>query len=108
MQPCKAYFIEGSASLVHPYSTGWYIGGSVFVPGRSSPIVEIGRFQLQQFIASMKGLAEWFGLVIARLAGYKVRDRSKLIYFLAQSLPQPGQDQRQKCCKSPIKDRRLP
>jgi hypothetical protein len=37
------------------------------VPGRSSSIVEITRFQLQRFTVSMKELAEWFGLEIARL-----------------------------------------
>ncbi len=36
--------------------------------GRSSSIVEIGRFQLQQFTVSMKELAEWFGLEIPRIA----------------------------------------
>jgi hypothetical protein len=30
--------------------------------GRSTSIVEISRFQLQQFTVSMKQLAEWFGL----------------------------------------------
>ena len=37
------------------------------VPGRSSSIVEIGRFQLQRFTVSIKELAEWFGLEIARV-----------------------------------------
>lgn len=36
--------------------------------GRSTSIVEIGRFQLQKFTVSMKELAEWFGLEIARIA----------------------------------------
>jgi len=43
------------------------IGGSVLVPGRSSSIVEVTRFQLQQFTGSIKELAEWFGLEVARL-----------------------------------------
>jgi hypothetical protein len=33
--------------------------------GRSSSIVEIGRFQLQQF--TVKELAEWFGLELSRI-----------------------------------------
>jgi hypothetical protein len=37
------------------------------MPGRSSSIVEIGRFQLQRFTVSMKELAEWFGLEVARI-----------------------------------------
>ena len=67
MQPCKGYFITGSALLVHPFSPNWYVGGSVSVPGRGSSIVEVTRFQLQRFTVSMKELAEWFGLEVARI-----------------------------------------
>jgi hypothetical protein len=67
MQLYKGYFIEGSALLVHPFSPDWYVGGSVLVSGRSSSIVEITRFQVQRFTVSIKELAEWFGLEIARL-----------------------------------------
>ena len=52
---------------VHPYSPDWYVGGSVFVPGRGSSIVEVTRFQLQRFTVGMKELAEWFGLEVARI-----------------------------------------
>jgi len=68
MQSYKGYFIKGSALLVHPFSPDWYVGGSVLMQGRSTSIVEIGRFQLQQFTVSVKELAEWFGLEIARIA----------------------------------------
>src|SRR5262245_59034690 len=67
MQPYKGYFITGSALPVHPFSPDWYVGGSVLVPGRSSSIVEITRFQLQRFTVSIKELAEWFGLEVARI-----------------------------------------
>ena len=67
MQPYKGYFIAGSALLVHPFSPDWYVGGSVLVSGRSSSIVEITRFQLRQFTVSIKELAEWFGLEVARI-----------------------------------------
>jgi hypothetical protein len=67
MQPYKGYFITGDALLVHPFSPDWYVGGDVLVPGRSSSIVGITRFQLHQFTVSMKELAEWFGLEVARL-----------------------------------------
>jgi hypothetical protein len=40
---------------------------SVLVPGRGSSIVEVTRFQLQRFTVSIKELAEWFGLEVARL-----------------------------------------
>jgi hypothetical protein len=67
MQPHKGYFIEGTPLLVHPFSPEWYVGGSILVPGRSSSIVEIGRFQLQRVSVSIKELAEWFGLQVARI-----------------------------------------
>jgi hypothetical protein len=62
MQPYKGYFIEGSALLVHPFSPDWYVGDSVLVQGRSTSIVEVGRFRLHRFTVSMKELAEWFGM----------------------------------------------
>jgi hypothetical protein len=67
MQPYKGYFIAGNALLVHPFSPNWYVGGSVLVPGRSSSIIGITRFQVQRFTVSIKELAEWFGLEVARL-----------------------------------------
>lgn len=67
MQPYKGYFIEGSALMVHPFSPDWYIGGSVLVSGRSGSIIGVTRFQLQRFAVSMKELAEWFGLEVARI-----------------------------------------
>ena len=67
MQRYNGYFIEGNALIVHPFSPDWYVGGSILVPGCSSSIVEITRFQLQRFTVSIKGLAEWFGLEVARL-----------------------------------------
>ena len=67
MQPHKGYFIDSSAMPVHPFNPDWYVGGSVFVPGRGSSIIEITRFQLQQFTVSIKELAEWFGLEVARI-----------------------------------------
>src|SRR4030095_5376692 len=67
MQPYKGYFITSSAMPVDLFSPAWYVGGSVLVPGRSSSIVEITRFQLQRFTVSIKELAEWFGLEVARI-----------------------------------------
>jgi hypothetical protein len=67
MQPYKGYFIKGSALMIHPFSPDWYVGGSVLVPGRYSSIVEVTRFQFQQFKVSIKELAEWFGLEVARI-----------------------------------------
>ena len=67
MQPYKGYFIDGSALMVHPFSPDWYVGGSVLMSGDSGSIVGVTRFQLHQFTVSMKELAEWFGLEVARI-----------------------------------------
>ena len=67
MQSYNGYFIDGGALPVHPFNPDWYVGGSVLVPGRGSSIVEVTRFQLQQFTVSIKELAEWFGLEVARI-----------------------------------------
>jgi hypothetical protein len=67
MEPYKGYFIDGKALLVHPFSPDWYVGGSILRQGRSTSIVETTRFQFQQFTVSMKELADWFGLEIARI-----------------------------------------
>ena len=67
MQLYKGYFVKGNALMVHPVSPNYFVGGSVLVQGRSGSIVEITRFQLQRFTVSMKELAEWFGLEVARI-----------------------------------------
>jgi hypothetical protein len=67
MESYKGYFIDGSALMVHPFSPDWYVGGSVLVAGHSGSLVGITRFQFHQFTVSIKELAEWFGLEIARI-----------------------------------------
>jgi len=67
MQPYKEYFIDGSALMTHPFSSDWYVGGSVYVSGSYTSIVEVTRFQLERFTVSIKELAEWFGLEVARI-----------------------------------------
>jgi hypothetical protein len=54
------------------------VGGSVFVSGRSSSVVEIVRFQLQRFTVSMKELAERFGLDCANRGGRMLGSARKL------------------------------
>src|SRR5215813_4144492 len=61
MQPYKGYFITGSAMPVHPFSPDWYVGGSVYVSGRSTSIVEITRFQIQRFTVGIKELRNGSG-----------------------------------------------
>ena len=68
MQPYRGYFIEGIALLVYSFSSDWHVSGSVLVVGRQGSIVELARFRLQNFTVSMKELAEWFGLELARIA----------------------------------------
>jgi hypothetical protein len=85
--------------MVHPFSPDWYVGGSVLVWGRSSSIVVIARFQLHQFTVSIKELAEWFGLEVARLvvdeclaqrgAGVVSRQRQRCVFVLWECLRDP-------------------
>jgi len=89
MQPYKGYFIDGTALLVHPVSSHWYVSGSVLMQGRSTSLVEIGRFQLQQFTVSMKELAEWFGLEIARIAVDELLSaKNRLVAELNRQIPE--------------------
>jgi hypothetical protein len=44
MQAYKGYFISASAMPMHPFNPDWYVGGKMFVSGRSSSIVEVTRF----------------------------------------------------------------
>ena len=67
MQQHNGYFIEGKALLIHPFSPDWYVGGVVLRPGRLGSIVEVTRFELPSFTVSVKELAEWFGLELARM-----------------------------------------
>src|SRR5262249_40851650 len=67
MRPHKGYFITAHPMSVHPFSPDWYVGGSVLVSGRGSSIVEVSRFQFQRFTVSIRELAEWFGLEVARI-----------------------------------------
>jgi hypothetical protein len=64
MQPHKGYLIEKSVLMfIRLAQTGGL--GATFLSGRYTSIVEITRFQLERFTASIKGLAEWFGLEVA-------------------------------------------
>ena len=67
IEPYKGYFIEGTARLIHPFSPDWNVHGTVLAPGRLGSIVEVTRFDLPSFTMSVKGLAEWFGLELARI-----------------------------------------
>jgi hypothetical protein len=75
---------------VHPFNPDWYVGGSVLVPGRGSSIVEVTRFQLQQFTVRIKELAEWFGLEVARLVVDKclAQRENGMAKYVCRSCPQ--------------------
>src|SRR5262249_55192886 len=87
MQRYKGYFISGDALIVHPFSPDWYVGGSVLVPGRGSPVVEITRFQFQWFTVSFKELAEWFGPEVARMVVDECRSATKLTGEVPPTVP---------------------
>ena len=59
-QPLQRILHFGQCAAGSFVSPGMIVGGSV-LPGGGSSIVEITRFQFQQFTVSIKELAEWFG-----------------------------------------------
>jgi len=70
--PRRSFFVgshrkNSSTLLVHPLRPACYVGDSVLVPRRARPIMEITGFSLQGFMVSIKELAEWFGLEVARI-----------------------------------------
>jgi hypothetical protein len=67
MEQHKGFLIEGIAKMIHPFSPDWHVGGSALRPGRHGSIVEVTRFELPSFNVGIKGLAEWFGLALARM-----------------------------------------
>jgi hypothetical protein len=67
MQEYKAYFIDGTAKMVHPFDPSWYPGGSVLRAGPRGSIIEVARFELPSFTLELKDVAEWFGFEISKL-----------------------------------------
>jgi hypothetical protein len=65
MQSYKNFFITGEAVMVHPFSRESYPAGTVYKQGRGSSIVQVGRFELFNFMVELEELAEWFGLELA-------------------------------------------
>jgi hypothetical protein len=68
MKPYKGHFIDGTAKTIHPFNPLWYPAGTVLKSGRLGSVVEVTRLELPSFTMSMKELAEWFGLEVARIA----------------------------------------
>jgi hypothetical protein len=72
-----------------PFSPDWYVSGSVLKPGRFGSIVEVTRFQLHRFTVSLKDLAEWFGLEVARVGGRMFGSATELNGQVPPTLPRP-------------------
>jgi hypothetical protein len=58
-------------------------------PGRFGSIVEVTRFQLHRFTVSLKDLAEWFGLEVARVGGRMFGSATELNGQVPPTLPRP-------------------
>ena len=67
MQQHNGYWISGSAVPGPPYTTYWTPHGSVLRRRLNGSVVEITRFTLKSFELDDDGLAEWFGLELARM-----------------------------------------
>ena len=69
MERYKGYWITGSAVPGPPYTHYWESFGKILKDGRGSSVVEVVRFQdTDRFDQDMRGLAEFFGMEISRIA----------------------------------------
>ena len=67
LQEYKGYYIDGEARMVHPYSPENYPEAQVYKQGRTSSIVQVGRFELPRFTMADRDLAAYFGLELAKM-----------------------------------------
>ena len=49
MEAYKGYLIDGMPVSVHPFSSDWFVGGTVLKRGRFTTVVEVTRFQFREF-----------------------------------------------------------
>ena len=69
MERYKGYWITGSAVPGPPYTHYWHSFGKILKDGRMGSVVEVVRFQdTDRFDQDMRGLAEFFGMEISRIA----------------------------------------
>lgn len=67
MQPHKDFWISGTAVPGPPYTYYWTPGGAVLFQRDNGSVVELVRFMLHSFELDDEGVAELFGLEIARM-----------------------------------------
>ena len=70
MERYKGYWITGSAVPGPRYTHYWHPFGKILKDGRLGSVVEVVRFQDTgiRFDQDMRGLAEFFGMEISRIA----------------------------------------
>ncbi|HXV80160.1 MAG TPA: hypothetical protein VEG60_09800 [Candidatus Binatia bacterium] len=68
MQRYNGYLIEGKVAMIHPYEPSHYSERTILKHGRGGSVVEVGRVELPSFTVETRGLAEWFGLELSRIA----------------------------------------
>ena len=70
MERYKGYWITGSAVPGPPYTHYWESCGTILKDSRLGSVVEVVRFQDTgiRFDHDMRGLAEFYGMEISRLA----------------------------------------
>jgi hypothetical protein len=67
LQQHNGYWISGTAVPGPPYTTHWTPKGSVLRQRTNGSVVEVTRFTLKSFELADDGVAEWFGVELARL-----------------------------------------
>ncbi len=71
-QQHHGYLISGTAVPGPPYTTYWNPSGSVLIQRDNGSTVELTRFMLQTFDLDDDGVAQLFGLELARLVGKRL------------------------------------
>lgn len=67
MQQHNGFWISGRAVPGPPYTDYWTPAGAVLFQRESGSVVELLRFNLESFDFADQGVAELFGLEVARL-----------------------------------------
>jgi hypothetical protein len=70
MERYKGYWITGSAVPGPPYTHYWESFGTILKDGRLGSVVEVVRFRDTgiRFDPDLRGLAEFYGMEISRIA----------------------------------------
>jgi hypothetical protein len=68
MEQYAGYWIDGSAIPGPPYTLYWESLGTILKSGRHGSLIEVVRLQDRGTRFDIRGVAEWYGLELSRIA----------------------------------------